>query len=672
LVSSDKTARPIRRLLIANRGEIARRIIRSAHDMGIETVAVFATADAEAPFVSEAGQAIALQGTTAAESYLDVAKVIAAAQLSGADAIHPGYGFLAENAAFARAVIDADLVWVGPSPHAIASMGDKLAAKKIMADVGVPTLPTAEVDEGADLASAADQIGYPVLVKASAGGGGKGMRVVHAPDELNEAVAGAGREALAAFGDGTVFIEKYLPAPRHIEIQVLGDEQGNRIHLFERECSIQRRHQKIIEEAPSPALTPELRNSMGAAALAAAAAVDYVSAGTVEFLLDDSGDHASFYFLEMNTRIQVEHPVTEEITGIDLVREQLRIAMGEPLGIEQSDVRIAGHAIEARLYAEDPASGFLPATGTLVAFEVPPTPDSRVDTGVQSGSVVSVDFDPMLAKVIVHAPTRREAAARLALVLQRTVLAGVTTNRDFLVATLRTPAFVAGDTTTDFIERVAPATAFVPDRAALVETAIAATMALQAKHRTQADALRFMRSGYRNSSMPAQEVHYAVGDHSISVQYRSLRLGGFTVAVTVDETVGEWQAVQVDNGSPDDGSLTVQIDTRRVRYRITPVGDGIAAHGPAGTVVLSPLPRFPDHAATDVAGGQTAPMPGKVLAVHVAIGDDVSAGQPLVVMEAMKMEHTITSPVAGTVTELRCSTGDQVDNGQILVVVQSD
>ncbi|MBT5756397.1 MAG: ATP-grasp domain-containing protein, partial [Acidimicrobiaceae bacterium] len=513
-VSSDKpvvTQHPIRRLLVANRGEIARRIFRSAHDMGIETVAVFADGDADAPFVREAHQAVALRGRTPAESYLDVAKVLAAAQATGADAVHPGYGFLAENADFATAVIDAGMTWVGPSPHAIASMGDKLAAKALMVEVGVPTLPSVEVTDELDVLAAATTIGYPVLVKATAGGGGKGMRVVESADELIDAVAGAQREAASSFGNGIVFLEKYLPAPRHIEIQVMGDQHGSLVHLFERECSIQRRHQKIIEEAPSPVLDPLVRDAMGQAALAAAQAIGYSSAGTVEFLLDGEGSDADFWFLEVNTRIQVEHPVTEEITGVDLIREQLRVASGLPLGFAQSDLTISGHAIEARLYAEDPANNFLPVIGTLHVFEPPVSPVARIDTGVETGSVVGVDFDPMLAKVIVHAPTRTEAASRLALVLDTMAIAGVTTNRDFLVATLRHEAFLAGDTTTDFIDRVQPRTSVTVNDALLTQAATAAAMFGQEVNRSSAGVLGFLPRGYRNSSMPPETQTFTHG-----------------------------------------------------------------------------------------------------------------------------------------------------------------
>ena len=384
----------ITNLLVANRGEIARRIHRTAREMGMRTSAVYADGDADAPFVIEADQAVALGGRTATETYLDIQKILDAARRMGADGIHPGYGFLSENADFARAVIDAGITWVGPPPDAIAAMGDKLAAKRLMTEAAVPTLPSVELGGDADLEAASQQIGYPLLVKASAGGGGRGMRVVESPEGLEAAVDGARREAKNAFGDDTIFLERWLAASRHVEIQVLGDQHGNLVHCFERECSIQRRHQKVVEEAPSPAVSPELRERMGQAALSAARAIGYASAGTVEFLLEDGKD--DFWFLEVNTRLQVEHPITEAITGLDLVREQLLVAAGEPLGFSQEDLSIDGHAIEVRLYAEDPANRFFPKAGQLLAYVPPATPEARFDSGVTIGSRVGIEFDPML------------------------------------------------------------------------------------------------------------------------------------------------------------------------------------------------------------------------------------------------------------------------------------
>ena len=472
------TAHPIESLLVANRGEIARRVFASARSMGIRCVAVFVDADQDAPFVVDADEAVRLSTT-----YLDGAAIIAAALAAGADAIHPGYGFLSENAGFAASVINAGLTWVGPSPAVIEGMGDKLAAKRAAVAAAVPTLPSTED------ADVADQLGYPLLVKAAAGGGGKGMRVVDRAEDLREAVASARREAAGAFGDDRVFLERYIAHARHIEIQILGDLHGALVHLGERECSIQRRHQKIIEESPSPMVDDAMRSAMGSAALRLAGAISYQSAGTVEFVVDDAT--SEFFFLEVNTRLQVEHPVTEAVTGIDLVREQLRIAGGEPLGYEQSDVSWTGHAIEARLYAEDAAHGFLPATGTLHAFEPAAQPVVRWDSGVVTGSVVSVAFDPMLAKVIAHAPTRTEAALRLASALQLLHIAGVTTNRHFLATSLRHPTFLAGELTTDFIDRVAPDAELVLDDAELQRTATAAALWMQNRNRVrQRGALR--------------------------------------------------------------------------------------------------------------------------------------------------------------------------------------
>ncbi|MGF1596803.1 MAG: biotin carboxylase N-terminal domain-containing protein [Acidimicrobiales bacterium] len=657
------------RLLVANRGEIARRVFATARAMGIETVAVYADPDAGAPFVAEADQAVALGGSTAADTYLDQAKLLAAAARSGADAVHPGYGFLSENAGFATAVIGAGLTWVGPPPTAIAAMGDKLAAKRLMIEAGVPTLPSVEITDGMigtnALAAVAEEIGYPVLVKAAAGGGGKGMRVVDAPADLAEAVAGAQREAVSAFGDGTVFLEKYLPAPRHVEIQVLGDTHGNLVHCYERECSIQRRHQKIIEEAPSPAVDDDLRAAMGAAALDAVRVIGYHSVGTVEFLLDtDATGRAAFYFLEVNTRLQVEHPVTEEITGLDLVRQQLLVAQGLPLAFGQDELRIDGHAIEARVYAEDPAAGFLPATGTVAAFGLPAAPAARFDSGVEAGSVVGVDFDPLLAKVIVHAPTRTEAALRLALVLERMVISGVTTNRDFLVATLRHRAFLDGDTTTDFIDRVAPDRTCRPEGVDRARLLTALVLFRQARNRRAAGPLAFLPSGYRNSAMPPERVILDLDGDEVTVGYRRNRDGTFDV----EPGEGEPPLRATLEACGPDG-LDAVIDGVRAHYTVVATGAVWHVQGPHGRVEVVERSRFPDAGPSSVAGGQLAPMPGTVRVVSVAEGDQVSAGQALLVMEAMKMEHTVVAPEPSLVSEVRCAVGDQVDNGQVLVVL---
>ena len=658
---SSATIQPIRRLLIANRGEIARRVIRTAHEMGIATAAVYADGDVGAPFVREADTAIALNGTTSAQTYLDAEKVLGACRRVGADAVHPGYGFLSENAAFAQAVIDAGIRWVGPSPAAIGQMGDKLAAKRVIQEANVPTLPAIELKPGEDVQAAAQEIGYPVLVKASAGGGGRGMRVVESPAELDAAIAGARREAGAAFGDDTLFLERWVTSARHVEIQILGDQHGNVVHLFERECSIQRRHQKIIEEAPSPAVDADLRARMGEAAVSAAKRIGYSSAGTVEFLLD--GD--DFWFLEVNTRLQVEHPVTEEITGLDLVREQLRIAEGDALGYGQGDLAINGHAIEARLYAEDPERNFLPSPGTVELWRPAAGDLARFDSGVETGSAVSVEFDPMIAKVIVHAPTRREAAARLARALEQTTLQGLRNNRDFLVATLRTPAFIAGDTTTDFIDRIDPPRRRTLHAQALADAVIAATMAGQAARRASAKALGGgFRTGWRNSVMPPERTRFKYGDDEIAVSYRSQRDGTFRIEVDEDEP----RSVAVFAAS--EGGVDLEIDGRRMQLAATPRQDRWLVHGADFDVELTELPRLPVPGLQEAKGGLTAPMPGNVLATHVKEGDAVREGQLLLVLEAMKMQHRITAPFEGSVKELHVGEGDQVDNGALLVMLE--
>ncbi|WP_419945456.1 acetyl/propionyl/methylcrotonyl-CoA carboxylase subunit alpha [Candidatus Poriferisodalis sp.] len=724
---SDTYFRPIRRLLVANRGEIARRVFRTARSMGISTVAVYADGDAEAPFVTDADLAVPLGGRSAADSYLAIDKVIAAALSSEADAIHPGYGFLSENAAFARAVIDAGLAWVGPPPDAIAAMGDKLRAKESMVAAGVPTLPSVPVSDAmsnGDLLAAASEIGLPVLVKASAGGGGKGMRIVDDAEALGNAVAAARREAAGAFGDDTVFLERCLGAPRHVEIQVLGDAHGNLVHCFERECSIQRRHQKVIEEAPSPAVTPALRERMGGAAVAAVRAIGYHSAGTVEFLLEGRGDDAEFWFLEVNTRLQVEHPVTEAITGLDLVREQIRIAAGEELGYGQDDLAIEGHAVEARLYAEDPAHEFLPQVGTVELWAPAADPPARFDSGIEVGSVVGTEFDPMLAKAVMTAATRTEAALGLAAALDRTGLGGVVTNRDFLAAVLRSNEFLAGDTTTDFIERTGLATASSPARAQFLHAAAAAVaLVSQARNRSRATALGFMTSGYRNSVMPDEVLPLTAFDPSegevdVSVSYRRRRDGSFGLRVAPLRADAPYAPPEIDSPPADDGAaqpvasefvvrphsiqihpifderirldtvgggtdappaeefdaeLDVETDGLRGMWQVSRRGHNWYVTGPlTGSATLRERSRFPDPDTMSVEGGLVAPMPGKVLIVTVQSGDRVRAGQVLIVMEAMKMEHQITAPADGEAAEVRVHVGDQVDNGELLVVIAAD
>jgi propionyl-CoA carboxylase alpha chain len=653
----------ITKLLIAGRGEIVRRIMRTAREMGIATVAVYADSDAAAPFVREADEAVALRGTTSAETYLDVAKILEAARRTGAEAIHPGYGFLAENADFASAVTGAGLAWVGPRAEAIAAMGDKIVAKKLMTEAGVPTLPAVEVmgEIGDEICRRAREVGYPLLVKAALGGGGKGMRVVGSEPELAEAVSGARREAAAAFGNDTIFLERFLETARHVEIQIFGDRHGNVVYCFERECSIQRRHQKIMEEAPSPAVDAGLRLRLGEAAVAAGKAVGYDNAGTVEFLLDKD---RNFYFLEMNTRLQVEHPVTEEITGLDLVREQIRVAEGDPLSFRQEDLRINGHAIEARVYAEDAANDFLPAAGRLLAWDPEPMLPARFESAVETGSEVSSYFDPMLAKVIVHSPTRTEAALRLANVLERLRIHGVTTNRDFLVNVLRHDAFLSGDTSTDFIDRHGPAR----ERDVRVEevraAALAVALATQRAHRAEARVLTTIPSGWRNNPSTMQQVRFMHRGEDVIARYLRGRDGGFTY--DVDRHGGETRIVR-----SDDGRIELEIDG--VQRTLSVTSDGLRhwVQGATGEVTLLEVPRFPEPEQERVAGGYVAPMPGKVVVVNVEPGQLVSAGQVLMILEAMKMEHSITCTEDGTVKEVRVIAGVHVEAGQVLLVVDT-
>lgn len=659
----ENNLKPITTLLVANRGEIARRIMRTAKEMGISTVAIYADGDAQAPFVTEADSAIALGGRTSAETYLDVSKVLDACKRSGADAVHPGYGFLSENADFARAISDAGISWIGPTPDVISAMGDKLSAKELMEKAEVPTLPAIEITPETDLVRAAGEIGYPVLVKASAGGGGRGMRVVENEADLKVSVDSAKREAGSSFGNDTVFLEKWLDSSRHVEIQIIGDKHGNLVHCFERECSIQRRHQKIIEEAPSPAVSPEIREAMCNAALKAALSLGYSSAGTVEFLLSGS----EFYFLEVNARLQVEHPITEAIIGKDLVREQIRIAEGETLSFSQDDLRINGHAIEARLCAEDPNNDFLPSPGPVIIWQPSTQGKARFDSGVESGSVIAVEFDPMISKVIVHAPTRREAAARLARILETTQIQGLTTNRDFLVTTLRNQAFLAGDTTTDFIERISPARTREVTSDDLAEASIAIAIESQARNHATARVLKTMPSGWRNTILPFERIDFQHLNKDCHVEYRSRRDGKFRIRIgdSPDELL-------VTPYACGDGLVDIDIDGRRVRYDIDHQGMQWYVHGRSGDLQITELPRYPVSGIDEMAGGLTAPMPGAVLATEVNSGDKVSKGDLLLILEAMKMEHRITAPMNGIVSQLHVTTGDQVENGQLLVTLNQE
>ena len=634
------------KLLIANRGEIACRIIKTAHEMGISCVAVYTEADTNSLFVRMADEAVKLSDT-----YLNGKEIIAAAEQTGAQAIHPGYGFLSENAQFSRDVIKAGLIWVGPSSRVITSMGDKLKAKDIAEKAGVPTLPMTTDPKKANT------IGYPILIKAAAGGGGKGMRIVEDKKDLKESISGAQREAQTGFGDDRVFIERYVASSRHIEIQILGDSNGNVVHLGERECSIQRRHQKIIEESPSPRVDSNMREAMGAAAIKLAKKLKYESAGTVEFLVDDKT--GEFWFLEVNTRLQVEHPVTEEVTGKDLVYEQLRIARGEELGYSQEDITWTGSSIEARLYAEDPSNDFLPATGTLIAYENDTNIDARWDTGIEQGSVVGTDFDPMLAKVITKGKTRTDAANKLALALESLHIGGVTTNRDFLVSSLRSSHFLKGKTTSDFIDKAKPKRSVILQGKSLEQATIAAALWIQGRNRNDATILKNIPSGWRNSRLPRQKIGFSYLNKEVFVSYKSNRDNTFSVNEDSTAQILNWSGKGID----------IEINNSRFFSKVTQDKDNLVVHGPWGDVLFKVLPRFNLPGTEIQAGGLVAPMPGKVIDLKVKVGSKVKKGDTLVILEAMKMEHQVKASKDGKITKVLIKKDDQLENGALLMVL---
>ncbi|MBF6062674.1 ATP-grasp domain-containing protein [Nocardia terpenica] len=667
--SECEAAVNISTVLVANRGEIARRVFATCRRLGLGTVAVYSDADAAAPHVAEADAAIRLPGNTSGETYLRGELIVEAALAAGADAVHPGYGFLSENADFARAVIAAGLTWIGPPITAIEQMGSKVESKKMMDAAGVPVL--AELDPAEVTAEL-----LPVLIKASAGGGGRGMRVVRSLDELPGQLEAARREAESAFGDPTVFCERYLETGRHIEVQVLADAHGTVWAVGERECSIQRRHQKVLEEAPSPLVerVEGMRGRLFDAARLAAEAIAYEGAGTVEFLADDKGE---FYFLEMNTRLQVEHPVTECTTGLDLVRLQLQVAQGYRLPSNPPPSH--GHSIEVRLYAEDPAHDWQPQSGTVhridfgggaPGFTVLDRPGIRLDSGVVDGSVVGVFYDPMLAKVISYADTRDEAARLLATALRRARIHGLVTNRDLLVRILRHPAFLAGDTDTAFfathgLENLsAPLVSESDERLSIVAAALAEAAANRAAARVGGG----LPSGWRNlPSQPQSKSYESRTSGTHEVRYRLTR-GGLKVE--------GFDGLELVEATPDSVTLLVPgdfgVNPVRRTFEVARYGDLVTVDSPLGPVAVRRLPRFPDPADQVAEGSLLAPMPGSVIRVGAAAGDRVEPGQPILWLEAMKMEHTIAAPAAGVLAELNVTAGQQVDVGAVLAVVQSD
>lgn len=636
----------IKKLLIANRGEIASRIIRSAHDMGIATVAIYTESDSNSPYVRQANEAFKLE-----TSYLDSKEILNIASKANVDAIHPGYGFLSENYNFAKQVKKANIKWVGPSANAIKKMGDKLIAKTLSEKAGVPTLPMTNNPKNAD------KIGFPILVKAAAGGGGKGMRIVRKQKELKDAITSAEREAEGGFGDKRVFLERYIAKSRHIEIQILGDSHGNIIHLGERECSIQRRHQKVVEESPSPIIDYDLRNKMGEAAIKMASLLKYESAGTVEFLFDEKTKE--FWFLEVNTRLQVEHPVTEEVTGIDLVREQLKIANGDPLSISQDDVEIIGSSIEVRLYSEDPGNDFLPVTGKLIAFDPCDEPLVRWDVGVESGSEITPNFDPMLAKIISYGEDRIEAANKLALALEKSHFGGLKTNRDYLIAILRSEEFLKGNTTTDFLNQANIKDEINLTKEEVLLTAISASMWVQGKNRNDSEVLSNLASGWNNARLPNQEVNFDYSGEKISIKYKRNRDNTFSVSDGKKVIIHSWAPNFID----------IEIDNSRLRSKITHEKDLILINTKSGDVLFKILPKFSVREEKALEGSLTAPMPGKVVEIKIKKGSKIKKGDTLLILEAMKMEHQVLAPDNGKVSDILVSKNQQVENGEPLVIL---
>ena len=691
-MTASQTYRPINRLLIANRGEIAVRISRTAHQMGIDTVGIYSEPDIGALHTNMVDLAVALGGATPAESYLRADAVIQAAIDTGADAVHPGYGFLAENAAFAQQVLDAGLIWVGPEPGQITLLGDKVAAKRAALEAGVPTTEMIEVVDG-DVAAEAS-VTYPALVKAAPGGGGRGMRIVRSAEELVGAVQAASREAQSAFGDGAVFIEPYLERGLHVEVQIIGDAHGNVVHLGERECSIQRRNQKVIEESPSAGISDEIRSALCNGALALARHVGYQNAGTVEFMVGADG---TITFLEVNTRLQVEHPVTEATTGVDLVELQLRVASGEPLPITQDGVAVDGHAIEVRVVAEDPAAGWMPSTGQIGRFVI--GDGVRVDTGITAGSEVSPHYDSLVAKVIAHAPTREGAARRLSRALRGSQITGIRTNVDTLTAILAEPDYLAAQTPTAYLDDhpdvLDPSGPSGDSRVALLLGAVFAT---EQQDRAQDVVTSFAPSGWRNLRTQGQrQIWLCESDRAGGIEYHveyemnSLYNGQEAPSEGAVVLVGAWPVPDEQGELPVDDRRVIavrllershdrqviELDGRRqvIGTTIDDPPDGaeemVHTSSPEGALSWLLTPRFVIHDAETSGGGPICPLPGTVIAVHVAEGNQVVDGQVLMVVEAMKMEHKITASGDATVTEVRFAVGDRVDAGDLLVGLDS-
>lgn len=656
--------KPIKKILIANRGEIAIRVMRTASEMGIATVAVYSDADKDALFVKKADEAICIGGTHASESYLLQDKIIAAAKQTGADAIHPGYGFLSENATFSKRCKDEGIIFIGPSEAAIIAMGSKIGAKELMKKAGVPVVPGYnDSDQSiATLKKEAAKAGYPILLKASAGGGGKGMRIVNKEDELENAIAAASREAEKSFGDGRLLMEKYFASAKHIEFQIFGDEHGNCIHLFERECSLQRRYQKVIEESPSPSLTTELRKQMGDAAVEAAKSINYNNAGTVEFILDKAGN---FYFLEVNTRLQVEHPVTEETTGLDLVRLQIEVAQGMPLQINSESLQQFGHSIECRVCAEDPENNFFPSTGEILYWNEPSLKGLRYDSGVRTGSKVDVFYDSLIAKVIATGATRTEAISRMLNALDKMCVLGITTNKDFLKELLTNKSFVDGSFDTKLIENQYTGYKKANNSNALIEAAIAALLHAW-NIRKGRETFSHSLNGWRNLFYQANRFELETADNKLKLDYTYRQNNRFNIQA-------EGRVYKVELIEVSANFVSCVIDNHRKTFFIAVNKDEVFVQARAeATQRFKQVPRFTEPGAAGIKGGYIAPMPGEIVKVLVSPGDVVKSGKGLLVMSSMKMETTIEAHSDGEVEEVFVSEKSFVQADTVLLKMKAN
>ena len=642
----------INRLLIANRGEIAVRIIKTAKAMGLQCVTMHSEADKNALFVKLSDESFFLPN-----GYLDIQTIINKSKELQVDAIHPGYGFLSENSDFCKKVKDSKIIWIGPDPETIDLMGDKINSKELCIKEGIPTLLKSTEPKDAK------KIGFPILVKASAGGGGKGMRIVETQSQLKDAIAAAKREASSSFGDDRVFLEKFISKSRHIEVQILADNFGNVIHLGERECSIQRRHQKIIEESPSSRLTEKIRSEITSTAAKLAKKINYKSAGTVEFLFDEETNE--FWFLEVNTRLQVEHPITEAVTGIDLVKEQIKIAEGKKLSLKQDDIRHSGHAIEARIYAENPNNNFLPEIGKLEKMHYPLNEGIRWDNGVESGDVVTPNYDPMLAKVIAHAETREQASKLLAKELKSTHIAGLITNKEFLVNCLENKSFLGGKTTSDFIERESKKIFLDIDKGLVDKSMKAAVLWLQQINKLDNERLNFLPRNWTNGIMPKENISFTYQEEEYIFSYENIS-EDIVIHRKYFERISESKAKLLDHNQ---AGIRVELDEIILSAQITKQNNLITVNLGKGDVCFKINPRFADPNEVSIEGGLVAPMPGKILKIMNKKGAKVKAGDTLIILEAMKMEHTIKASDQGIISDLFVKVGDQVENGSLLMKI---